>query len=164
MIGARIDSVATFARSQPDAPALADLESGRRWTYRALDRAADGAAAWLAARLGPASGERVAVLARNCAEMLILHLGCVRAGAVFVPLNWRLAPVELAALIADAGPNLLFHDDDFGRRSPRAAASSRPISPRWRRMDGAPPAGARRAWTSRRLCSTRRARRAAPRA
>ena len=56
--------------------ALADLESGRRWTYAALDRAADGVAAWLAARLGPASGERVAVLARNCAEMLILQLGC----------------------------------------------------------------------------------------
>ena len=104
MIGARIDSVATHARTQPGAPALADLESGRRWTYRALDRAADGAAAWLAARLGPASGERVAVLARNCAEMMILHLGCVRAGAVFVPLNWRLTPVELVRLDRRRGP------------------------------------------------------------
>ena len=45
MIAARIDSVATYAQSQPAALALADLESGRRWTYRALDRAADGVAA-----------------------------------------------------------------------------------------------------------------------
>ena len=98
MIGARIDSVATYARSQPDAPALADAEGGRRWTYKALDKAADGAAAWLVARLGPASGERVAVLARNRPETLILHFAAVRAGAVFVPLNWRLTPVELSAL------------------------------------------------------------------
>ena len=94
MIAARIDSVATYAQSQPDALALADLESGRRWTYGALDRAADGVAAWLCARLGPASGERVAVLARNCAETMLLHLGATRAGAMFVPLNWRLSPVE----------------------------------------------------------------------
>ena len=90
MIEANFDSVLSFARSQPEALALADLESGRRWTYTELDRAADNVAAWLVARLGPASGERVAVIARNCAETMILHLGTIRAGAVFVPFNWRL--------------------------------------------------------------------------
>ena len=89
MIEANLDSVLSFARSQPEALALADLESGRRWTYAALDRAADGVAAWLAARLGPASGARVAVLARNCAETMILHLGTIRAGAV-ESASWRI--------------------------------------------------------------------------
>ena len=145
MIAARIDSVATYAQSQPAALALADLESGRRWTYRALDRAADGVAAWLAARLGPASGARVAVLARNCAETMLLHLGTVRAGAVFVPLNWRLSPVELAALVADAGPALLFHDGDSAEVAAKLGVECLSLAA-LDGMAGAPPAGARRAW------------------
>ena len=140
-----MDSVLSFARSQPEALALADLESGRRWSYAALDRAADNVAAWLAARLGPASGERVAIMARNCAETMLLHLGTIRAGAVFVPFNWRLAPAELAALVADAAPVLLFHDEDFadvaaglGVETMRLAALDA--------MAGRPPADARRPW------------------
>lgn len=145
MIAARIDSVSTYARTQPGALALADLESGRRWTYAALDAAADGVAAWLAARLGPASGERVAVLARNCAEMLILQLGCIRAGAMFVPLNWRLSPVELAALIGDAAPKLLFHDEDCAETAAGLGVPTADLSTLGT-MEGTPPAGARRAW------------------
>ena len=145
MIAARIDSVSTFARTQPDALALADLESGRRWTYAALDAAADGVAAWLVARLGPASGERVAVLARNCAETLILHLGTIRAGAVFMPLNWRLSPVELAALAADAEPKLLFHDGDCDETAAGLGVPLMALSA-LEAMEGVPPAGARRPW------------------
>ena len=147
MIAARIDSVSTFARTQPGALALADLESGRRWSYAALDTAADGAAAWLATRLGPASGERVAVLARNCAEMLILHLACIRAGAVFVPLNWRLAEAELATLIADAAPALLFHDMDFIATADAVCGHAMLALFSALEGDGKPPAEARRAWT-----------------
>ena len=145
MIAARIDSVATYARSQPDAPALADLESGRRWTYRALDRAADGVAAWLVDRLGPASGERVALLARNCAETMILQLGCVRAGAMFVPLNWRLSPVELAALVADAAPALLFHDEDCAEIAAGLGVEALDLGA-LASMAERPPAAARRDW------------------
>jgi len=107
------DPVATHARATAGRLAIADLESGRRWTYGELDRAIDRLAAWLVDELGPASGERVATLARNCAEMPILQLACVRAGAVFVPLNWRLAPAEVEALVADAAPAILFHDPAF---------------------------------------------------
>jgi fatty-acyl-CoA synthase len=145
MIAARIDSVATYARSQPEAPALADLESGRRWTYGALDRAADGVAAWLGDRFGPASGERVALLARNCAETMILQLGCVRAGAMFVPLNWRLSPVELAALIDDAAPALLFHDEDCAEISAGLGIEMLGLTA-LAGMAGRAPLAARRAW------------------
>jgi fatty-acyl-CoA synthase len=102
-----IDAIATHAHARPDAPALTDLSSGQAWDWRALDAAANRHANCLIDRLGPASGARVAVLARNCAEMLILQHACVRAGAIFVPLNWRLAPTEIAALIADCEPALL---------------------------------------------------------
>ena len=56
---------------------------------------------------------RVATLARNADWMIVLQIACVRAGAIFVPFNWRLAEPELRALAADAAPAILFHDAAF---------------------------------------------------
>ena len=75
-----IDPVATHAGASPGRTALVDLEQGRRWTYRELDRAVDRLAAWLVGRFGPASEVRVGTLARNCPEMVVLQLACARAG------------------------------------------------------------------------------------
>ena len=138
----RIDSVATYARSHPQRPAVADLESGRRWTYRVLDRAIDRLAAWLVGELGGSSGARVATLAKNRAEMLILQLACVRAGAIFVPFNWRLATAEIAALAVDAAPALVFHEAEF---TPPATGRALPIETLLDLGDegAAPPATAR---------------------
>jgi fatty-acyl-CoA synthase len=107
------DAVATYARANPDALAIVDLETERRWTYADLDRATDRLAAWIAAEFGPNSGIRLATLTRNCAEMLILQLACTRGGTIFVPFNWRLAPAEIDGLAADAEPVLVFHDAEF---------------------------------------------------
>ncbi|HTU10758.1 MAG TPA: AMP-binding protein [Allosphingosinicella sp.] len=145
MIEANLDSVLSFARTRPRQLALADLESGRRWTYAELDRAADGVAAWLVARLGPASGARVAVIARNCAETMLLHLGAIRAGAVFVPFNWRLAPAELEALVADAEPALVFHDEDFAGVAAQLGVETVSLAA-LDGMRGRPPEGAKRHW------------------
>jgi len=109
----RVDAVSHHARHRPDALACVDLETSQRWTYEALDRDIERTAAWLSEQLGPASGARVASLARNSATLLILDLAAVRAGAIYTPLNWRLAVPELAALIEDAGPSLLVYDGEF---------------------------------------------------
>ena len=121
-----IDAVATHARSHPNQPALWDLESERQWTYAALDATVDRLAAWLSDHLGAGSGSRVATLAKNCGEIVALQLACVRAGAIFVPLNWRLAAAEITALAHDAAPVLLFKDDDF--EAPAAIPEVLPIS------------------------------------
>jgi fatty-acyl-CoA synthase len=142
-----IDAVATHARARPASLAVVDLESGRRWTYAELDREADAMAAWLVDRLGPASGERVATLARNSGDLLVLHLGCMRAGAVFTPFNWRLAWMEIEALIGDAGPSLLVHEEVFdvsGAPCPRMRLEDALAAARL--QDRAPPSGSRRRW------------------
>lgn len=108
-----LDPVRTHAAAMPGRLAVGCAETGRRWTWAELDRAVDRLAGWLAGRLGPASGARVAVLARNHPLVLVLQLACERAGAIFVPFNWRLAEAEIAALVADADPALLFHDAEF---------------------------------------------------
>jgi fatty-acyl-CoA synthase len=108
-----IDPIATHSRTKPDRLACVDLDSARRWTWRNLDLVINEIGNQLVETLGPASGSRVATLARNSVDMLILQFACVRAGAIFVPFNWRLAPPEIAVLIEDAAPALLFRDADF---------------------------------------------------
>lgn len=140
------DPVANYARSIPTARAVVDLETDRQWTYATLDVAIDRLAAWLVTELGEASEARVATLARNCAEMLILQLACVRAGCIFVPFNWRLAPAEIEALAADAEPAIVFHDAEFA--PPSAAQKAMALDTMLSvGEDGAsPPRSARRAF------------------
>jgi fatty-acyl-CoA synthase len=113
MTAVLVDPVRTHAASMPERLAVGCAETGRRWSWREFDAAIDRAADWLVERLGPASGSRVATLARNHPAMLVLQFACVRAGAIFVPFNWRLAAPEIAALIADAEPALIFRDAEF---------------------------------------------------
>ncbi|TGQ80499.1 acyl-CoA synthetase [Mesorhizobium sp. M8A.F.Ca.ET.207.01.1.1] len=104
------DPVALHAGTQPDRLACVDLASGRRWTYAALDRAIQRAVGVLETAWGLEQGQRIASLARNSADLLILQQAAMRLGAVFVPLNWRLAGAERQAILADCGPVLLLHD------------------------------------------------------
>lgn len=60
--------------------------------------------------LGVGIGDRVAVQVEKSAEMLMLYLGCLRAGAVFLPLNPGYTIGELEYFIGDAEPNLLVAD------------------------------------------------------
>ncbi len=108
-----IDPIATHGKARRHFLALADLASNRRWTWADLDHAVNRVAHWLIAQLGPCSGARVATLARNSADMIILQQGCIRAGAIFVPYNWRLATAEIAQLMADASPALFLRDPEF---------------------------------------------------
>lgn len=103
------DPVALHAQGRPETLALVDLASGRRWTYAALDRAIDRTAGALAA-LGLAAGDRLAALARNSADLLIAQQAAMRLGAIFAPLNWRLAPAELGPILLDCAPKLLLGD------------------------------------------------------
>ena len=108
MAGA-VDYVGLHAKERPAAPAVHDLTSGKRWTYQSLDRAVSQFAALLCSH-GIEKGDRVAVLAKNRAELTFMHLACARIGAMYVPLNWRLATAEIGKLIEDATPRLLLGD------------------------------------------------------
>lgn len=140
------DPVASYARSNPAALAVVDLETGRQWSYAALNAAIDRLAAWLVGHLGAASEARVATLARNCAQMPILQLACVRAGCIFVPFNWRLAAAEIEALAQDAQPAIVFHDAEFPAPSAAAQALAMDAMLSLGAPGAMPPATARRAF------------------
>ena len=110
MTGDVPDLIAARAALTPGRVALEDAETGRTLTYAGLDARADRAAALLADQ-GIKEGDRVAALTRNRLEFFELLFGCAKLGAILVPLNWRMPPAELAGLIADARPTLLFHGE-----------------------------------------------------
>lgn len=110
MLPTPADAIGLFARSRPDRIAARDLVSGERWTYAEFDDAIARLACHLIAR-GCRPGDRVAVLARNSVGQVKLHFACARAGLIYVPLNWRLSPVELSALIERSAPTIVLADE-----------------------------------------------------
>ena len=101
--------LAAQAARTPDALALQAGE--RALSYRELLALADHTAqAWQAQGLG--EGSLVGWLGHNTPEMLAALLACARLGAVWVPLNWRLAAPELAAIARHAGLSALLNTPD----------------------------------------------------
>ena len=100
----------------PDKVAIIDLFGGRERlsTYRELDARMD-AVARLLARLGVRPGERVAMLIGNRTEFVEFFFGAMRAGAIPLPLNIRLAGGTLEGIIADAACALAVVDPGSNR-------------------------------------------------
>ena len=63
--------------------------------------------------LGVEAGDRVAFLSTNCHRLLEAYYGVVDAGAVLLPLNFRLSPQELAYILDDSGTEVLFVETAF---------------------------------------------------
>ncbi|MBB6250658.1 malonate--CoA ligase [Nitrospirillum iridis] len=59
---------------------------------------------------GVKPGDRVAVQVEKSAEAIMLYLACVRAGAVYLPLNTGYTLAELDYFIGDATPHLVVCD------------------------------------------------------
>lgn len=76
---------------------------------------------------GVGIGDRVAVQAEKSIDMLMLYLGCLRAGAVFLPLNPAYTSSELDYFMRDAEPALFACDPAaVDRIAPLAAAAGVP--------------------------------------
>ena len=107
-------------RTRAVAQQVALAEPGRELTYAQLDELSVRLAHGLRGR-GVGRGNRVAYLGLNSIDLVICMLATAKLGAVFVPLNTRLAPPELAAILDDADPTLLLHTEDFSDTVPVTA-------------------------------------------
>jgi long-chain acyl-CoA synthetase len=103
-------------RRRPDKVAIIDLFGGRERTstYRQLDQRMDRVASMLAV-LGVRPGERIAMLVGNRVEFVEFFFGAMRAGAIPLLLNTRLAADTLERLIADANCVLAIVDPSCNR-------------------------------------------------
>lgn len=98
------------ARACRDQVAL--IDGARQLRYGELDERTDRLARALRAK-GVERGDRVALLARNCAEYVEVELACAKLGAITAALNWRLAERELAHCINLVQPRILIHQPEY---------------------------------------------------
>ncbi len=82
-------------------------------TYAALAADIRRLAGVLDGPLGLTAGDRVAFLGLNSPTLLSVLFACVRIGAVFVPLNWRLTAEELGFMLDHSGAAAVFADQAF---------------------------------------------------
>ncbi len=92
-------------------------------TYGQLADGADRVSALLRQH-GVGKGDAVAYLGENSPEFLQVMFGAVQLGAVFVPVNTRLAPPEIAHVLTDSAARLLIHDPEFAERVADAVGSA----------------------------------------
>lgn len=92
------------AAVHPDKPAL--IFEGETIDYAAMAQGMAARVADLQDR-GVGHGDRVAWYGLNHPDAFILLFACARIGAIFVPLNWRLAEDEIAQIVTDCGPAAL---------------------------------------------------------
>jgi fatty-acyl-CoA synthase len=99
------------AQAHARAEAIAIAHEGTQTTYGELARQCEASAALLSHAWGVRAGDRVAWLGANHPAQLVLLFALARLGAMLLPLNFRLAPAEWDALMADCAPVHLVHDD-----------------------------------------------------
>ncbi|MEZ5649456.1 MAG: long-chain-fatty-acid--CoA ligase [Burkholderiaceae bacterium] len=82
------------------------------WTFARLHRASNRLAQGMAADgIGP--GDRVACLSKHTAETVVVWMAAAKLGAVCMPVNWRLAPPEIAYVLDDGRAKFLMADAEF---------------------------------------------------
>jgi fatty-acyl-CoA synthase len=104
------DIIRELAERHPERAGL--VFEGRTFAYREMEARSNRAAQALSDQ-GLKPGDRLAWLARNLATFWDALFACAKTGIVMTPVNWRLAPPEVAAILADSGAKLLVGEAAF---------------------------------------------------
>ena len=100
---------ALFARNFPQNDAVAiETATGKLLSYGGLARTVARYAGYIRA-LGVLPGDRVAVQVEKSPEALFLYLACLKAGAVYLPLNSAYQEGEVDYFLGDAEPKIFVH-------------------------------------------------------
>jgi len=104
------DWIGRWGQSYSDKEALVDAIKNRRYTYGKLSEEINKMANFMRKELGIVKGDRISILSLSSAEYMILFFATIRLGAMFVPLNSRLAPAEFIYYLTDSEPKAIFFD------------------------------------------------------
>ncbi|UCG33360.1 MAG: long-chain-fatty-acid--CoA ligase [Phycisphaerales bacterium] len=105
-------------------PAVVDGET--RYDYAELGRRASALAHYLRER-GIRPGDRISILDDNSHTFLETYFAAAGTGAILNPLNTRLHPQEVAAILNDAGCLWLLADPRFAPQVEEALAAARSV-------------------------------------
>src|SRR5665213_2851606 len=90
-------------------PAITDSDTGQTWTYREFGEITGQLVGGLRAR-GVGVGDIVAYQLMNRPEFAFLYVAAQGLRAVSSPMNFRLAPAEVAFILTDSKPAIFFYD------------------------------------------------------
>src|ERR1700722_14367589 len=106
-----IGSVLTqAAKASPEHTAI--IYGELRRTYREFNAHANQLAGQLR-KAGVKKGDRIAILQKNCPELLETMFATFKTGAITVPMNARLHSKEAAYILQDSGAKAVVFTDDF---------------------------------------------------
>lgn len=88
------------------------VSGAKQFTYQQFGERAQRLAGGLA-KYGVGPGDRVAYLSFNTHLLLEGYYGVVLAGAIVMPLNVRLSPLELVGILNHSGAKMLLFENDF---------------------------------------------------
>ncbi len=111
------DWAAKWAVYQPTHPAFKDAETGEVLNYDTLNRLGNRLANILASKCGLIKGDRIAVLAENCLEYILLFTAAQKMGFILVPLNYRLTSSELDYLLQVTQPKVMIWESQFAEKA-----------------------------------------------
>lgn len=100
-------------------PAVFDPQSGRRWTYRELNREVNRLAHALRSD-GIGKNDVVMFALLNSPEFVFFYLAAHKIGAIACPVNYRQGAGEIALVIDDSTPRVFVYDAEFGELSSEA--------------------------------------------
>ena len=63
--------------------------------------------------LGVGSGDRVAAMAENCLEFVVINYAVAKCGAILVPVNFRYKKAELVYVVNNSEPRVLIYGPEF---------------------------------------------------
>ena len=116
------DWLSKWAIYSPHHIAIKEYETGKTFTYSELNTAANQLANVLTTEHGLRNADRVAIIAENCAEYVILMSVAQKTGIIIVPLNYRLAVEEIDYLLQDAQPRMIIWETKFAHLVRETAA------------------------------------------
>ncbi len=102
-----------------DKTALFFPETGEKFSYDELNRAANKLANGLL-KNGIGRGDVIMYRMMNCAEFVLCYLAAHKIGAVNSPINFRLAPGEIADTIDDSAPAVYVYEAEDEKTSAAA--------------------------------------------
>ncbi|MFG6121368.1 fatty acid--CoA ligase [Thalassobacillus sp. B23F22_16] len=110
----------------PDKEGLVDIRAGRRWTYQEWDEEVNCLANTLK-DAGVEKGDKVSTVLFNTAEFATTLFACMKIGAVFNPINFRLTGKEITFILQDAAPKVVIFENSTHQQVAQAAGDVRGV-------------------------------------
>lgn len=107
------DWLKQWARLAPNSIALTNGDTGESFSYAELFHLSRAVASEISSRFQISKGDRIAVLAANELETVILFFASLRLGSILVPINFRLTGHEVSHILDDCEPAMVLAQKDL---------------------------------------------------